>query len=105
MLNARSLQNKISAFSDFISSNDLDVIDVTETWLRPSDTQGLVDEVIPAGFQLRHVPGRNKKGGVAVFVRNDIDSVLCQTGQRDTFEHITVKLSEHHSQLIVHVIY
>ena len=89
MLNARSLQNKISAFSDFVSSNDLDVIDVTETWLRPSDTQGLLDELTPAGFQLRHVPGRNKKG-VTVFVRNDIDSVLCQTGQQDTFEHITV---------------
>ena len=61
-------------------------------WLRPSDTQGLAVEV-------------NKKGGgVAVFVRNNIDSVLCQTDQ--TFEHITVKLSEgQSSQLIVHVIY
>ena len=42
---------------------------------------------------------RNKKGRVAVFVRKDID-------QRDTFEHITVKLSERQSsQLLVHIIY
>ena len=63
-------------------------------WLRPSDTQGLAVEV-------------NKKGGgVAVFVRNNIDSVLCQIDQLKTFEHITVKLSEgQSSQLIVHVIY
>ena len=76
LLNARSLHNKTSAFSEFVSSNDLDMIGVTETWLRPSDTQGLLDEITPAGFQLHHVPHGNKRGGVAVFVRNDIDGVL-----------------------------
>ena len=69
-------------------------------------TQGLVDEVSPEGFQLDHAPGRNKKGGVAVFLRNNIDCVLCQSDQQDIFEHITVKLSESlSSQLIVQVIY
>ena len=106
LLNTRSLRNKMSAFSDFVLSNDLDIIGLTETWLRPSDTQGLMDERTPAGFQLHHVPRRNKKAGVTVFVRNDIDSMLCQTDQQDTFEHITVKLSEHQScPLLVHVIY
>ena len=82
LLNARSLRNKTSAFNKFVSSNDLDIIGVIETWLRPSDTQGLMDEITPAGFQLHHVPHRNKKGGgVAVFVRNDIDSVHCPTDQ------------------------
>ena len=33
----RSLRNKTSAFSDFVLSNDLDIVGVTETWLRPSD--------------------------------------------------------------------
>ena len=65
-----------------------------------------MDEITPAGFQLHHVSHRYKKGGVAVFVRNDFDSVLCQTDQRDTFEHFTVKVSERQSsQLLVHVIY
>ena len=92
-LNVRSLRNKTSAFSDFVLSNDLDVVGVTETWLRPSDTQGLMDEITPAGFQLHQVPRENKKGGgVAVLVRNGIDSVHCQTDRRS-------------SQLLVHVIY
>ena len=99
LLNAWSLCNKTSVFSEFVSSNDLDIIGVTETWLRPSDTKGLMDEITPAGFQLHHVPRMNKRGGgVAVFVRNDIDSVHCQTDQRVTFEHIT-------SQLLIHIIY
>ena len=107
LLNARSLRNKPTAFGDFVSSNDLDMVGVTETWLRPLDTQGLIDEITPADFQLHHVPCRNKKGGVvAVFVRNDIDSVLYKTDQRDTFEHTTVKLSERQSsQLLIHIIY
>ena len=80
LLNARSLRNKTSAFSDFVLSNDLDITGVTETWLRLSDIQGLMDKLTPAGFQLHHVQRRNKKGeGVAVFVKNDIDSLLCQT--------------------------
>ena len=62
-LNVRSLRNKTSAFSDFVLSNDLDIVGVTETWLRPSDTQGLMDEITPAGFQLHQVPRENKKGG------------------------------------------
>ena len=101
------MRNKTSAFSEFVSSNNLDMIGVTETWLRPSDTQGLLDEITPAGFQLHHVPRRNKRGGgVAVFVRNDIDGVHYQTDQRETFEPITVKLSEQQSsQLLVHIIY
>ena len=106
-LNVRSLPNKTSAFSDFVLSNDLDIVGVTETWLRPSDTQGLMDEITPAGFQLHQVPRENKKGGgVAVLVRNDIDSVRYQIDRRETFEHITVKLSDRQSsQLLVHVIY
>ena len=95
LLNTRSLCCKTSGFNKFVSSNDIDIIGVTETWLRPSDTQDLIDGIIPAGFQLHHVPRRNKKGGgVAIFVRNDIDSVHCQTDQRVTFEHVTVKLSD-----------
>ena len=106
-LNVRSLRNKTSAFSDFVLSNDLDIVGVTETWLRPSDTQGLMDEITPAGFQLHQVPRENKKGGgVAVLVRNDIDSVRCQIDRRETFEHITIQLSDRQSsQLLVHVIY
>ena len=90
-----------------VLSNDLDIVGVTETWLRPSDTQGLMDEITPAGFQLHQVPRENKKGGgVAVLVRNDIDSVRCQIDRREMFEHITVKLSDRQSsQLLVHVIY
>ena len=93
--------------SVIVLSNDLDIVGVTETWLRPSDTQGLMDEITPAGFQLHQVPRENKKGGgVAVLVRNDIDSVRCQIDRRETFEHITVKLSDRQSsQLLVHVIY
>ena len=90
-----------------VLSNNLNVVGVTETWLRPSDTQGLMDEITLAGFQLHQVPRENKKGGgVAVLVRNGIDSVHCQTDRQETFEHITVKLSDRQSsQLLVHVIY
>ena len=65
-----------------------------------------MDEITPACLHLHHVPCRNKKGGgVAVFARNDIDRVLSQTDQWDTFEHITIKLSERQSShLLVHVI-
>ena len=82
LLNVWSLRNKISGFSDLVLSNNLYIVGGTEKWLRPSDTQGLVYEVTPAGFQLHHILRRIKKGGgVTVFVRNDNDCVLCETNR------------------------
>ena len=80
LLNAQSLCNKTSVFNDFVSSNDLDIIGVTEIWLRPSDTQGLMDE----RFHLQ----------VSSFTMSHAGTRKEDTDQLDTFEHITVKLSE-----------
>ena len=56
-------------FTGFICSKNLDVIGINETWLRPSDTKSLLDEVNPTEFQPRQIPHRDRKGGgVAVFV-------------------------------------
>ena len=47
----RLIRNKSVAFADFINSNKSDVIAVTETWLRPDDTDSFIADVTPLGYK------------------------------------------------------
>ena len=42
LINIRSIRNKSVALADFINSNKSDIIAVTETWLRPDDTDSFI---------------------------------------------------------------
>ena len=41
LLNVRSIRNKSASFLEFVKDNNADLIAVTETWLRPEDTESL----------------------------------------------------------------
>ena len=105
LLNARSLRNKTSAFSDFVSWNDLAIIGVTDLAKAVGHT-GPNGWDNPCRFPASPCPMQEQERRRSCCLCHDIDSMLCQTDQRDTFEHTTVKLSEwQSSQLLVHVIY
>ena len=81
LLNARSICNKKGVdINEFIQEVDLDVLCVTETWLKgdPSDDVHIA-AVTPPGFQLKHNPRTSSKGGgVGMFYR-DVYNVRPQT--------------------------
>ena len=56
LINIRSIRNKSAAFEDFINSNKSDVIAVTETCLRPDDTDSFIADVTLPGYKYTHVP-------------------------------------------------
>ncbi len=58
-LNCRSVRNKTLSLSDFITSNDFDVMGLTETWLNTDIDTACIGELVPTGYTLKHVP---KKG-------------------------------------------
>ena len=73
LLNARSICNKKGVdINEFIQEVDLDILCVTETWLKgdPSDDVHIA-AVTPPGFQLKHNPRTSSKGGgVGMFYRD-----------------------------------
>ena len=55
-INPRSVKNKTFALSDYILSNSFDIVAVTETWLGSSVDKACRNELVPRGYQIKHVP-------------------------------------------------
>ena len=62
-LNVRSIRNKSASFLEFVKDNNADLIAVTETWLRPEDTESFISSITPPVYKFTHVPRNVKKGG------------------------------------------
>ena len=72
-LNARSVNNKALAISDFILSKNIDICAITETWLADHTSSAVLNELIPKGYKLFHPPRAGKRGGgLAINFRNTI---------------------------------
>ena len=93
LINIKSIRNKSVALADFINSNKSDIIAITETWLRPDDTDSFIASVTP-GYKCTLVPRpEGRGGGVGFFIRDDIDFKVLPQPCFNTFESISVHLS------------
>ena len=76
LLNVRSIRNKSASFLEFVKDNNADLIAVTETWLRPEDTESFISSITPPGYKFTHVPRNIKKGGgVGFFIKEDLSKI------------------------------
>ena len=64
-LNARSVRNKSAPLADLVKSRECDILSLTETWLKPSDTVGCLADITPAGYTLVQTPRSHQRGGVS----------------------------------------
>ncbi|XP_071941053.1 uncharacterized protein [Antedon mediterranea] len=72
LLNARSLRDKSDEFTDFVVSNDIDIVAVSETWLRLDDNLS-IGNITPLGYCLKNVPRLDKIGGGKSFFCGDFN--------------------------------
>ena len=54
-LNCRSVKNKTTSINDFIVSNHVDLLAITETWLGSEIDKVVVAEMIPSGYDIHHI--------------------------------------------------
>ena len=53
-INARSVKNKATAILQYILDNDMDILAITESWLRPGDIDGhIIAAVTPPGYSFK----------------------------------------------------
>ena len=65
------MKNKTTSLFDFIVSQNIDVLALTETWLWCGDNAAL-NELLPPGYDIRHVDRERRGGGVALIYKKDI---------------------------------
>ena len=77
LINARSLSNKIDMINDFVDTNSIDILAITETWLQKDD-RALISQLERNSFNFNHTPrsssasGKGRGGGVALIVKKFI---------------------------------
>ena len=82
------------AISDLIVDRDLDVLCVTETWLRADGDDVPIGEMTPPGYSLLHCPRlTGRGGGVAILYRQHLKVRQCKLRSFTTFDNIEVCLA------------
>ena len=93
LANCQSVNNKTAYLNDFIVSNDLDCVALTETWLSSDNNQATLKSLIPNGYQLSHVPREVSRGGGVGFLHKDQYNVRTDNSYKaPSFESMTTLL-------------
>ena len=91
LINARSLCNKAIEINDYITDNTVDLMCVTETWLKSEMTETL-SEVIPPGYDMIHKPRlTGRGGGVGIIYRETLAIKQLTSSVYQSFEHMLVR--------------
>jgi len=89
-MNARSVKNKAADIASFITDEQIDILVITETWLRSGEGDKVVKgELVPKGYKLIHAPRvKRRGGGVGIVIRNDIRFEKQNITQYSAFESL-----------------
>ena len=74
-VHACSMWDKAPALSDLVTSNGIDLLGITETWLTPRETSADLAELTPQGFLLSGTQTKTERGGAGQFISSAHKSV------------------------------
>ncbi len=75
--NAHSLRNKAETIKEYINEHDLDMVLVTEAWLKEKGDEETIDSLEKNGYKYKHYPrGHIDGGGVAILHKETLDITL-----------------------------
>ncbi|XP_071965651.1 uncharacterized protein [Antedon mediterranea] len=106
-INTRSVRNKTTEFVDFVIEHNLDVVALSETWLKPEDTS-VIGNITPNGYSLKHAPraGTKRGGGVALLYKESIAVKCYDTGLLPkSFELLNVEIVSNASSVFLVAVY
>ena len=105
--NARSLKANLQKINDYLQELHLkfDIIAVSETWAELD----VIDDLNLTDYSAKHVTRETRKGGVALYIRNELTRRLLETKTmkvENIFEYVTVELAiKNHTNVIINCIY
>ncbi|CAG2233223.1 unnamed protein product [Mytilus edulis] len=101
-LNCRSVKNKTVSLCDFIQSNNVDLLALSETWLGTTIDKLVTSELIPDGYDIHQVSRKDQRGGGLAVVDVKVVKNDCHSTH---FELMECKIATKNQHLRLCVIY
>ena len=93
LFNARSLCNKITRITEFLTEKKCDVCFITEAWMKLENTSKVAD-IRDLGYNVILQPRKGKRGGgVCVLYKDHINIKKCNINKNKSFEVLEVILN------------
>ena len=93
-MNARSVKPKTAPFSEYVTSKTLDIVAVTEIWLKHDETKSTIADISPPGSSFFHEPRADQRagGGVGILVSDQLKTDIHPLPSFKTFEAISAHI-------------
>ena len=103
MINCQSVCNKSDQIVDHLVEHELDILSLTETWLKDDDSLAAAN-ITPAGYNLIHVPRKHRRGGGVGLLYKSCLSVTTTKGQDQLESFEVVECDFTHDNVVVKVV-
>ena len=99
--------NKSIILKDYIVERNFDLFAITETWLRPGDSdRAVIGDLVPSGYRFYHAPRESRGGGVGVILKRSLAVVTTENFTcYKSFEAIGIQMKILSKSVHVLVIY
>lgn len=106
MINCRSVCNKAITVKDYITDHNLDLILLTETWLGYERDRQVCGDLLPSGYEIKHISRKKRRGGgVALVYRSTISLTDMADETTSSFEGLSVCMTSESSPVRILVLY
>jgi hypothetical protein len=98
--------NKPGIIQDFLTTNDIDILAMTETWLSPDSPQPTLNSLTPPCYSRLHTPRPcGAGGGVALLCKTNLRPSQIVLPTFESFESLGVRLALPSTSIIVLTVY
>lgn len=107
LMNAQSVRNKTLTINEYVRYDQIDLLTITETWLKWGGDAALINELSPGGYSLLSVPRRRGRGGgIGLLHRDCFSCNLVSSRQYKHMELMQIRITGVHMKpLDVYVLY
>ena len=88
------IKPKTAPFSEYVTSTNLDIVAVRETWLKHDETKSTIADISPPGYSFCHEPraGQRAGGGVGILVSDQFKTDIHPLPSFKTLEAISARI-------------
>ena len=104
LINANSVRNKTCLLRDFITDNKIDIMCVTETWIKENET-AVIAALVPETHLFCHNPRDGGYGGVGMIFNRKLGGPKSVRVTFDSFECLEVCMCIDNRAVAIYVIY